>query len=151
IAPLFDVLLQPNSIDELPVFSIVLAILNPSSKPAAATGLIYTLPEVTLAYEVAEPAFNTQFQTNLESGYYLDFDRSVGLTYKVFYIIPPYPQLQLIGITVPLDTPVTISYVNISVILFVKQVLLSVTTIVIEPTDSNLIYALQTADVPEPE
>ncbi|KAA6352884.1 MAG: hypothetical protein EZS28_051589 [Streblomastix strix] len=47
----------------------------------------------------------------------LDFDRSVGLTYKVFYINPPYTQLHQIGITVPLDTPVTTSYVNVSVIL----------------------------------
>ncbi|KAA6377085.1 MAG: hypothetical protein EZS28_027387, partial [Streblomastix strix] len=36
-----------------------------------------------------------------------------------------------------LDTVVTTSYVNISVILLVQQVLQSDTTIVIEPTDSN--------------
>ncbi|KAA6337976.1 MAG: hypothetical protein EZS28_052739, partial [Streblomastix strix] len=67
----------------------------------------------------------------------LDFVRSVGLTYKVFYIKPPYRQLQLIGIIVPLDTLVTTSYVIISVIQLVYQVLLSDTTIVTVPTDSN--------------
>ncbi|KAA6345667.1 MAG: hypothetical protein EZS28_052144 [Streblomastix strix] len=71
IAPLFDDLLQPNSIDELPAFSNVLAILNPSSKPANAEGLIYTLPEVTLAYEVEVPAFKIYLVTNLELGYYV--------------------------------------------------------------------------------
>ncbi|KAA6371604.1 MAG: hypothetical protein EZS28_032869, partial [Streblomastix strix] len=44
IAPLFDILLHPNSIDALPVFATVLAILKPSTQPHPNVGFIYILP-----------------------------------------------------------------------------------------------------------
>ncbi|KAA6384457.1 MAG: hypothetical protein EZS28_020017 [Streblomastix strix] len=77
--------------------------------------------------------------------------RPVGLTYSILLIIPPLAKSQVIGIYVPFDTLETTSYVNISVILLVQQVLQSDTTIVMAPADSNLTYAAQTADVPMPE
>ncbi|KAA6385370.1 MAG: hypothetical protein EZS28_019103 [Streblomastix strix] len=58
-----------------------------------------------------------------------------------------YFLLTLIGIYVPFDTPETTSYVNISVILMVQQVLQSDTTITMELVDSNLTNAQYTADV----
>ncbi|KAA6368981.1 MAG: hypothetical protein EZS28_035491 [Streblomastix strix] len=216
ITPTVDVLLHPNQIDALPEFSPDLAILKPSSQ-LVAVGFIYILPAVTPANDVGVPAFKTQFQTTLESGYYvlkllpcqliynvyrkddgfivsalsfvlhishqpvcvvliavvehpkyndeysvLQFPilipllnvvqvRPVGLTYSILFIIPPLAKSQVIGIYAPFDTPLTTSYVNISVILLVQQVLQSDTTIVTVPADSNLTYAEQIADVPDPE
>ncbi|KAA6394231.1 MAG: hypothetical protein EZS28_010247 [Streblomastix strix] len=74
----------------------------------------------------------------------------VGLTYSILLIIPPFPKSQVIGIYVALNTVVTTSYVNISVILLVQQVLQSETTIVMLLVDSILTYAEQIADEPVP-
>ncbi|KAA6369251.1 MAG: hypothetical protein EZS28_035222 [Streblomastix strix] len=76
--------------------------------------------------------------------------RPVGLTYIILIIIPPLAKSQVIGIYAALDTVVTTSYVNISVILLVQQVLQSDTTIEMLLVDSILTYAEQIADEPDP-
>ncbi|KAA6360380.1 MAG: hypothetical protein EZS28_044092, partial [Streblomastix strix] len=148
ITPVLEVLLYPKKIAELPVLSSVLDILKPSSK-LVAVGFIQNAPQVTPA-NVFIPVMPIVKMTDLLLMRYLQV-LPIGLTYNILFIIPPLAKSQVIGIYVPFATPQTTSYVNISVILLVQQVLQSDTTIVTLPADSNLTYAEQIADVPDPE